>query len=167
MPLEHVFIAVLAASVLGFGGLGTLPVFTSQIEGYGLTHADAVLLPAVAVGNISPGPNGLYIIAASYFLAGIPGTLVATVAVSIPPFLVLALDAARARLMHLDRFRGMLRSLALGVVALLLVTDWSLIRAASSDLHRVIVLVAGAAALLLRVPPVLGVLGAVLIGLAW
>jgi chromate transporter len=167
MPLDHLFVAVLAASVLGFGGLGTLPVFRSQVEGYGVTHVDALLLPAVAVGNVSPGPNGLYIIAAGYFLAGIPGVLVATVAVTIPPFLVLALDAARSRLMHLDRFRAMLRSLALGVVALLCATDWSLIHNASTDLHRVVVLVAGAAALLLRVPPVVGVVAAILLGLVW
>ena len=167
MPLDHLFVAVLAASVLGFGGLGTLPVFRSQIEGYGVSHVDALLLPAVAVGNVSPGPNGLYIIAASYFLSGIPGTLVATVAVAVPPFLVLLLDAARARLMHLDRFRGMLRSLALGVVALLFVTDWSLVRNAASDLHRVVVLAAGAVALLLRVPPIVGVVAAILLGLVW
>jgi chromate transporter len=167
MPLEHVFVAVLAASLLGFGGLGTLPVFRSQIEGYGVSHVDALLLPAVAVGNVSPGPNGLYIIAASYFLAGIPGTLVATLAVAIPPFLVLALDAARARLIHLDRFRGMLRSLGLGVVALLFVTDWSLVRNASTDPHRVVVLAAGAVMLLRRVPPVVGVAAAILAGLWW
>jgi chromate transporter len=124
-------------------------------------------LPSLAVGNISPGPNGLYLIAASYFIGGIRGSLVACVAVVVPPFLVLAVERARQRLIHLARFRAMLRSLALAVVALLVVTDWSLVKHAATGPIAITVLIARTLMLLVRVPLLVGVLAAIAVGIRW
>jgi chromate transporter len=166
MPLSHLFMVIMIASVFSFGGLGSLPVLQSELSANGVSPG-AVVLPSLAVGNISPGPNGLYLIAASYFIGGIKGSLVACVAVIIPPFLVLAVERARQRLIHLVRFRAMLRSLALAVVALLIVTDWSLVKHAATGPLAIVVMIAGTLALLLRLPPLLGVLGAIAVGIRW
>lgn len=164
MPLSQLFLVILVASVFSFGGLGSLPVLSGQLEADGVAP-DAVVLPALAVGNISPGPNGLYLIAASYFIGGVRGSVAACAAVAIPPFAVLLVERARRRLIHLARFRAMLRSLALAVVALLVVTDWSLIaHAASVGPLSIMVMVAGTVMLLFRVPPLVGVLFAVVVG---
>ena len=164
MPISHLFLVVLIASLLGFGGLGSLPVLQSRLQADGVSP-DAVVLPALAVGNISPGPNGLYLIAASYFIRGVTGSLVACAAVIIPPVLVLVLERARRRLIHLLRFRAMLRSLALAGVALLMVTDWSLIEHAAHGALTVAVMVGGTLVLLFRLPPVVGVAAAILVGI--
>jgi chromate transporter len=167
MPLSHLFLIILIASMFSFGGLGSLPVLQSQLAANGVSP-DAVVLPALAVGNISPGPNGLYLVAASYFMGGIKGSLIACLAVAIPPFLVLPVERAKRRLIHLPRFRAMLRSLALAVVALLVVTDWSLItHAAANGPRSITVMVVGTLALLLRVPPLLGVVAAIAVGIKW
>jgi chromate transporter len=166
MPLSHLFMVIMIASLFSFGGLGSLPVLQSELSANGVSPG-AVVLPSLAVGNISPGPNGLYLIAASYFIGGIKGSLVACVAVIIPPFLVLAVERARQRLIHLVRFRAMLRSLALAVVALLIVTDWSLVKHAATGPLAIVVMIAGTLALLLRLPPLLGVLGAIAVGIRW
>jgi chromate transporter len=164
IPLSHLFLVIMIASVFSFGGLGSLPVLQSQLQSNGISP-DAVVLPALAVGNISPGPNGLYLIAASYFIGGIKGSLVACLAVLIPPFLVLGVERARQRLIHLARFRAMLRSLALAVVALLVVTDWSLVKhAATAGPWSIVVMVAGTLMLLFRVPPLIGVVFAIVVG---
>ena len=135
MSISQLFLVIMVASVFSFGGLGSLPVLQSELSAKGISP-DAVVLPSLAVGNISPGPNGLYLIAASYFIKGITGSLAACVAVLIPPFLVLVVERARRRLIHLPRFRAMLRSLALAVVALLVVTDWSLVKHAAAGRAR-------------------------------
>ena len=167
MSLSHLFLIILIASMFSFGGLGSLPVLQSQLAANGVSP-EAVVLPALAVGNISPGPNGLYLVAASYFMGGIKGSLIACLAVAIPPFLVIPVERAKRRLIHLPRFRAMLRSLALAVVALLVVTDWSLItHAAANGPRSITVMVVGALALLLRVPPLLGVLAAIGVGIRW
>ena len=164
MSISHLFLVILIASVFSFGGLGSLPVLQSQLQANGIAP-DAVVLPALAVGNISPGPNGLYLIAASYFIGGVKGSLVACVAVIIPPFLVVGVERARQRLIHLPRFRAMLRSLALAVVALLMVTDWTLIKHAATSPLSIVVMVVGTLMLLVRVPPLVGVAFAIVVGL--
>lgn len=164
MPLSQLFVVILIASVLSFGGLGSLPVLQSQLEANHISP-DAVVLPAVAVGNISPGPNGLYLIAASYFIGGLKGAGVAVAAVAIPPFLVVLVDRARNRLIHLARFRAMLRSLALAVVALLAVTNWTLVKhAVTAGPLSVFVMIVGTLMLLVRVPPLVGVAFALAVG---
>jgi chromate transporter len=166
MSISHLFLVIMIASVFSFGGLGSLPVLQSQLQASGVAP-DAVVLPALAVGNISPGPNGLYLIAASYFIGGIKGSLVACVAVIIPPFLVVGVERARQRLIHLVRFRATLRSLALAVVALLVVTDWTLVKHAAISPLSIVVMVVGTLMLLVRVPPLLGVAFAIVVGLVF
>jgi chromate transporter len=166
MPLSHLFLVIMIASLFSFGGLGSLPVLENQLSSNGVSP-DAVVLPALAVGNISPGPNGLYLIAASYFIGGVKGSLVACIAVTAPPFLVVAVERARQRLIHLPRFRAMLRSLALAVVALLVVTDWSLVQHAATGPLAVTVMVVGTVMLLFRAPPLVGVAGAIAVGIKW
>jgi chromate transporter len=166
MPLSHLFVVIMVASLFSFGGLGSLPVLESQLSSNGVSP-HAVVLPSLAVGNISPGPNGLYLIAASYFIGGISGSLVACAAVVVPPFLVLAVQRAKQRLIHLPRFRAMLRSLALAVVALLAVTDWTLVKQAATGPLAIAVMVAGTLMLLVRVPPLIGVLAAIAVGIRW
>jgi chromate transporter len=164
MPLSHLFLVIMTASVFSFGGLGSLPVLQNQLAANHISP-DVVVLPALAVGNISPGPNGLYLIAASYFIGGLKGSLVACLAVAVPPFLVVGVERAKQRLIHLARFRAMLRSLALAVVALLVVTDWSLIKhAAAAGPLSIFVMVAGTLMLIFRVPPLLGVAFALAVG---
>lgn len=166
MPINHLFIVVLIASLLGFGGLGSLPVLQSQLAADGVDPGP-VVLPALAVGNISPGPNGLYLIAASYFIGGIVGSLAACAAVILPPFLVLVMERVRQRLIHLPRFRAMLRSLSLAVVALLALTDWSLVQHAATGPVSILVMAASTLLLLLRLPPLIGVVGAIAAGIGW
>src|ERR1700743_336675 len=94
MSLGQTFLAVFLASLLGFGGLGSLPVLRGQLASAGLMP-DQLLLSSLAVGNISPGPNGLYLIAVGYFVRGYAGAGVATLAVLLPPLLVLLLGPVR------------------------------------------------------------------------
>ncbi|HEX3593333.1 MAG TPA: chromate transporter [Pseudonocardiaceae bacterium] len=164
MSIEQTFVAVFLASLLGFGGLGSLPVLRGQLSAAGLTP-DQLLLSSLAVGNISPGPNGLYLIAVGYFVDGYWGAAAATVAVLLPPLLVLLLDKLRAGLIHLRRFRSALRSLSLAVVALLATSSGSLAWTAAHTVLGVSMLVAGTVLLLFRVAPLAGVVLAVGVGL--
>jgi chromate transporter len=159
-----VFVAVFLASLLGFGGLGSLPVLRGQLAGAGLP-TDQLLLSSLAVGQVSPGPNGLYLIAIGYFADGYPGALAATTAVLLPPCLVLVLDKVRSRLIHLARFRSALASLGLAVVALLAQSSGGLAVAAAHTWLGAAMAALGLLLLLVRLPPLLGVVLAVAVGL--
>ena len=164
MSSEQVFLAIFLASLLGFGGLGSVPVLRSQLSAAGVSP-DAVILPALAVGNISPGPNGLYLVSVGYFVSGFLGALLSVLALIIPPLLVLVLENMRARLMHLHRFRGAMASLSLAVVGVLAVSTVSLVRHAGTSGYGIVFVVLGAALLLRRVPPLAIVALAVVVGL--
>lgn len=164
MSLETLFFTVIVASLLSFGGLGSLPVLRSELAAAHLTP-DPLILRSLAVGNIGPGPNGLYLVAIGYFVKGPIGAVVASIALMLPPFLVLVLERVRSRLIHLRRFQSALQSLGLAVVALVTTTSGSLVSHAVGAPLEIVMVVAGAGLLLLSVPPIAVVLGAIAVGL--
>lgn len=164
MGLEQLFFAVLVANLVGFGGLSSLPILRSQIAGAGMP-ADTLLLHSLAVGQMSPGPNGLYLIAVGYFVAGVPGVIVATAGILIPPLLVLPLERMRARLLHLSRFRAALHSLSLTVVALLVNSSINLAQHASTDVFDAVMTAIGTLLLLRAAPPLYAIALAIAAGL--
>ena len=166
MSLETLFVTVLVASLLSFGGLGSLPVVRGELLAAHIPP-DGLILQSLAVGNIGPGPNGLYLVAIGYFVAGPLGALVGAVALLLPPLLVLVFERVRARLIHLPRFQSALESLSLAVVALVATTSGTLAsHALHSPLEAAMVVAAAAVLLLLRwVPTIAVVVGAIVVGL--
>jgi chromate transporter len=164
MSPERTFVAVFLASLLGFGGLGSLPVLRGQLSAAGLS-ADTLVLHALAVGNISPGPNGLYLVAIGYFVGGPWSALAAAAALMLPPLLVFPLDRAQTWLIRLRRFRSVLRSLGLAVVAMLAMSSGSLVLHAARTPFGVVMIVTGLVLLLCRVPPLISVVIAIAAGL--
>jgi chromate transporter len=163
MSPERTFMAIFLASLLGFGGLGSLPVLRGRLSAAGLP-ADTLILHALAVGNISPGPNGLYLVAVGYFVGGSGGALAATSALVLPPFLVFLLEKARTWLVHLRRFRAVLQSLSLAVVAMLAMSSGSLVVHAARTPLGTAMVVTGLVLLLRGVPPLVSVIVAIVAG---
>lgn len=163
MRPEHLFFVVLISSALGFGGIGALPVLHRYLAQAGL-GADALILQALTVGQLSPGPNGLYMVALGYFVAGPWGAVAASLAVLVPPLAILPIAKLRARLEHLPRFRAILRSLGLAIVALLASATVSIIKQAAVSPVAAVIIAAASALLLLRVPPLVILAAAGLVG---
>jgi len=163
MSLRHLFITILISCLLGFGGLSSLPVLRGQLQAAGL-QADSLVLNSLAIGNITPGPNGLYLVVVGFLVAGIRGAAVSTLAVLIPPFLVLLLERLRSQLVHLRRFRAVMHSLSLSVIALLIPSSGSLVLQAASDALGVAMVASGAVLLAWKVPPLGGICFALLVG---
>jgi chromate transporter len=164
MTLQHLFFTVLIASFIGFGGLSSLPVLRGQLQSVGLP-ADSLLLHSLAIGNISPGPNGLYLVVVGYFIAGVKGAGVATVALAIPPFLAIVLDRIRNQLLPQARFRAVMTSLSLAVIAVLVPSSVALARNAGTDMLGIAMVVVGIILLLCKIPPLVGIGIALLVGL--
>ena len=82
------FSTILKAIFFSTGGFGPFP----------LLHADFIsrawatekqFTEALTIGQLSPGPNGLWIISLGKLSFGLTGAILATIALIIPPFLVL------------------------------------------------------------------------------
>lgn len=152
MTPDQLFLVILISSVLGFGGFGALPVLHAYLDQAGLA-ADALILQGLTIGRLSPGPNGLYMVAIGYFVAGIWGAVAASVAVLIPPLLILPIARLRHRLEHLPRFRAVFRALGLAVVALLASTTVSIVEQAATSVLASAIIAAAALLVSLRVSP--------------
>ena len=161
------FLVLLKDSALALGGLGSLPLVRQDLVATGLV-TDAQVVQALAIGRLSTGPNGLWIVSLGYQIAGWLGALVALVACSIPPLVMVPATIAARRFLLTPAFAGIVRGAALATAGLLASTGVSLIApdpSATSGWQVVL----GAAAVVLtyrgRVHPGLVVIGGAAVGM--
>jgi chromate transporter len=165
-PLS-LFAVLLKDSALALGGLGALPLLRQDLVSTGLV-TDAQLVEALAIGRLSTGPSGLWIVSLGYQIAGPVGAVMALLASSIPPLVILPATAmARRWLMSLG-FAGLVRGAALATAGLLSATGISLILPAGDAPSWWQVVVGVAAAALTyqgRLHPAAVVIGGAAVGL--
>ena len=78
------------AALLSTTGTGNLPIVHQDLLSRGWA-TDRQFAESLAIGQISPGPNGLWVISLGYLVGGLRGAALTLLAVSLPPFLVLLL----------------------------------------------------------------------------
>lgn len=129
-PLE-LFLTILKASLFSTGGLGNLPSLHQDLTANPIAAnniaTDQDFGQAIAISQISPGPTGLWVVALGYLIYGFLGAGLALVAIIIPPFLVLVLEAGYSRIEHKPLAQGVIRGVSLAVVGLLLVVVWAVL----------------------------------------
>lgn len=120
------FLVLLKDSALGLGGLGSLPMLRQDLVATGFA-TDAQIVQALAIGRLSTGPSGLWVVSLGYQMAGPTGAAVALVASSLPPLLILPATALARRWLLSARFAGVVRGAALATAGLLGATGASLV----------------------------------------
>jgi chromate transporter len=120
------FVVFLKAAALSVGGLGSLPLLRADLVAPGLVTEKQVI-EALALGRLSTGPNGLFVVSLGYFAYGWLGAAIALVAASLPP-LVLVPAAALVRRQLLSAWAaGIVRGVALSTSGLVVATATQLI----------------------------------------
>lgn len=149
----------LKGSLFSTGGFGNLPFLHEDLLAHGwATEADFV--QALAVGNLSPGPNGLWTISLGYLSGGWLGAALSLLAITLPTLLILGVVALHRRVEDRPAVRNFTRGLSLGVVGLIIGVALTLFSSTVAD-WRGAAITAGALALALsKRVPVLLVLGA-------
>src|SRR5579871_28110 len=113
------FLLFLKASLFSTGGLSNLPSLHQDLLGAGWAN-DAEFGQSIAIGQISPGPNGLWVISLGYLTYGFLGATLALLAITIPAFFVLLVSAGYSRLENQRWVPGFMRGISLAVVGILL-----------------------------------------------
>ena len=160
-PLAYFWI-LLKASFFSTGGTGNLPSIHADLLARGWA-TDRQFAEALAIGQISPGPTGLWVICLGYLTNGVAGALMAALAICIPPLGVLAVEALHRRIGDHPAMDGFVRGLGLAVSGIFLVVITRIMRQNGIDIGSVsILLVSVALAVTGRVPvPLLLVLAGV------
>ena len=125
-PLIY-FLLFLKASLFSTGGFSNLPSLHQDLIANGwATEAD--FGQSIAIGQISPGPNGLWVISMGYLTYGILGAILALIAITLPALLVLVISAGYSRIEHRASVQGAMYGVSLAVVGLLLTVVWTILR---------------------------------------
>ncbi|GCE10307.1 chromate transporter [Tengunoibacter tsumagoiensis] len=143
-PLLY-FLLFLKASLLSSGGFSNLPSLRQDLLGlHWAKNAD--FSQSIAIGQISPGPNGLWVISLGYLTYGWAGALLALIALTIPTFFVLIVERAYTSIEKQRWVPGLMRGISLAVIALTLTVVWSLLSNTGADWKAWLIIV-GAIAL--------------------
>lgn len=130
-PLVY-FLLFFKASLFSSGGFSNLPSLHQDLIANGwATETD--FGQAIAIGQISPGPNGLWVISMGYLTYGVLGASLALIAITLPALLVLAISAGYKRIERHAWVQGAMHGVSLAVVGLLLTVVWTILRQPGVD----------------------------------
>lgn len=128
------------------GGLGNLPALRADLVTARAWATDHQIAEALAVGQVSPGPNGLWIVSLGYLMGGIRGALLAVLAICLPPLLILPLGRIYSRTKNHPAVEGFVRGLGAAVAGVFTVTLLSILINNSGgqgvDIHSAIIALA-------------------------
>jgi chromate transporter len=110
---------------------------------------DPQLVDAVAIGQLTPGPVFTTATFIGYLLGGLPGSVVATVGIFLPAFLLVAASGPLIPRIRKSRWAGaFLDGVNVGSLALMVYVTWQLGRTSLVDATTVVLAVFSAVALL-------------------
>ncbi|HEX8994592.1 MAG TPA: chromate transporter [Ktedonobacterales bacterium] len=130
-PLVY-FILFLKASLFSSGGFSNLPSLHQDLLAKSWA-TDTNFGQAIAIGQISPGPNGLWVISLGYFTYGVAGALLALVAITLPPLLVLVISAQYAKVEGQAWMQGAMHGVSIAVISLLISVISTILRQPGVD----------------------------------
>src|ERR1035437_731678 len=110
------FWVVLKSVLFSTGGFGPLPSLHSDLIANGWA-TEKQFTQALSIGQVTPGPNGLWVVSLCYLVAGLTGALLGCVALLLPPLLVLIVQRCHARIAHLPATKGVLDGVVLVIVS--------------------------------------------------
>lgn len=159
------FWILLKASFFSTTGLGNVPILHDDLLARGWA-TDKQFAEALAVGQISPGPSGLWVISLGYLMGGLRGSGLALLAICVPPLLTLLVEQLHRRVGDHPLVRGFVWGLSLAVVSIFVVVMVNLFRSTGVDrISLLIVLVSLGLGLTGRVPLIVLLVLAALVGM--
>src|SRR5205823_3613811 len=126
------FLLFLKASLFSTGGFSNLPSLHQDLIANGWAK-EVDFGESIAIGQISPGPNGLWVISLGYLTYGYLGAFLALTAITIPALLVLVVSAGYRRIEHRAWVQGAMHGVSLAVVGLLLTVVVTILRQPGVD----------------------------------
>ncbi|MDD3223792.1 MAG: chromate transporter [Clostridium sp.] len=110
------FWTVLKSVLFSSGGYGPLPSLHSDFIKYRWA-GQKQFTESLAIGQIAPGPNGLWVVSLCYLVAGLRGALIACIALLLPPLLILIVQRCYNRIASYPATQGLLDSVVVVIAS--------------------------------------------------
>lgn len=114
------YLVLLKATMTTFTGGSSLPVIRHDLVVSRQALTDRQLSTAVAIGRTGPGPNGMYLVAIGYYIAGTPGAVAGYLAIVTPSLLAILLLRVLEGRTERPRWRGAIRGLTASAAGLMI-----------------------------------------------
>lgn len=111
------FWTVFKSVLLSTGGFGPLPILHTDFMQYGWAR-EIDFTQALTVGQLAPGPNGLWLISLGYLTASTTGAVLSALALLLPPLFVLLVAKGHKKIAAYESTKGLLNGVVLVVVCL-------------------------------------------------
>ena len=157
MNLLQFFWIFLKASLLSTGGMGNLPFLHDDLIGLGWAQ-ESDFIKAIAVGQLSPGPSGLWSISLGYLADGWVGAALAMAALTLPTLLIVGVQAIYTQIEKHPITQDFSTGLALSIVGLSLAVTASLVNVSIVDIGGALIAVGAMALGLSRKVPIVVIL---------
>jgi len=136
------YLLLLKATATTFSGLASLPIVRNDLVVERRVLTDRQLNAAVAAGQSTPGPLGLYVVSVGYFVAGLPGALAGCAALMTPAFLIVPLFQRLGARAERPVIRSAVNSLTLAAAGLIVSAAIPIARdALTGPFHAVLAIV--------------------------
>jgi chromate transporter len=126
------------AALFSTSGSGNLPILHQDLLARGWA-TDRNFAESLAIGQISPGPSGLWVISLGYLLDGMRGALLTLLAITLPPLVVLLVDGFYRRYGDHPALQGFVRGLSLAVSGIFFVVLDGIMRTAGWNITNVLI----------------------------
>jgi chromate transporter len=135
VSLTGLFLVFLKIGAILFGGGYVLvALIRSNLVAHLGWISERQLLDAIAMGQVTPGPLSTTATFIGYLLGGIPGAVIATVAIFLPAFFFVAISGPLVPRLRQSPLAGaVLDGVNVAALALITVVTWQLFRAAVVD----------------------------------
>lgn len=114
------FWVVLKSALFSTGGMGPFPSLHADFIARGWAN-EKLFTEALSMGQMTPGPSGLWVVSLCYFVGRLPAAVLACIALMLPPLLVLIVQRCYIHIKEHPATKGLLD----GVV--LVITSFSVI----------------------------------------
>lgn len=148
----------LKASLFSSGGTGNLPSLHADLTAAHLA-TEREFAEALTIGQIAPGPNGLWSVSLGYLVAGWTGALLALLAVTLPPLLVLGVERLYRRVESHPAVEGFVRGLSLAIVGVFVIVMVRLFLSSHTGVVGLVIAALAAALGRTRRVPVIVIIG--------
>lgn len=109
------FLSITRGSLFSTGGMGNVPILHADFLSRGWAN-DSDFAQAISIGQLSPGPTGLWVVSFGYLTDGLVGALLTAMAITLPPFLILIVKTLHGRLERHPAVQGFVRGLGLAAL---------------------------------------------------
>jgi Chromate transport protein ChrA len=106
------FFTLLKSILFSSGGYGPLPSLHSDLISNGWANQKQ-FSDSMTIGQITPGPNGFWVISLCYLVAGWRGAGLACIALILPPLLILLIQRAFKRIVNFPSTQGVMDGVVL------------------------------------------------------